>query len=189
MKIYFDASGRGFDEYGEKYNAIVGCLEKMGFSVLNNTLSQSVANEYYEGSQEDRVKRYSRLIKLLKESDIVVLEISTHSLSMGYWLQKALELSKPIIALYFKGHKPFFVDGVQDEKLQVIEYTLDDLDKLLEYAISYASDQQDTRFNFFISPIHQSYLDWIAKNRKIPRSVFLRRVIEKHKEENEEYQG
>ena len=61
------------------------------------------------------------------------------------------------------------------------------VEEALKLALDYASDQMDTRFNFFISPKHGNYLDWISKNKKVPRAVYLRRLIEKDMDENKEY--
>ncbi|KUK79229.1 MAG: hypothetical protein XD95_0535 [Microgenomates bacterium 39_7] len=187
MKIHFDASGRGFDEFGKYYKKIDDVIKELGHQSTNNMFDSSVVQQFYDGPHEKRVRRYKNLMTSLKQSDLVVLEVSIHSLSMGFWMQKALELNKPVIALHLKEYDPSFLQGIDNEKLQLIEYEEENLEEVLRYAIDFASDQQDTRFNFFISPKHQNYLDWISQNRKIPRSVFLRRLIEKHMEENEEY--
>lgn len=187
MIIHFDASGRGFDRFGKYYKKIGDVIEELGHQITDNSFNVSVANEFYEGEHKTRVGRYKDLMAKLKKSDLVVLEVSIHSLSMGFWMQKALELNKPVIALHLKDYDPSFLQGVDNDKLQLIEYEEENLEEVLRYAIDFASDQQDTRFNFFISPKHQNYLDWISQNRKLPRSVFLRRLIEKHMEENEEY--
>lgn len=187
MKIYFDASGRGFDQFGKYYRQIDDFIKDLGHENLNDLFNESVVQQFYEGPHKKRVNRYQDLLNNLKKSDLVILEVSIHSLSMGFWMQKALELNKPVIALYLKGREPKFIEGVQNDKLQVIEYEDINLKEVLKYSIDFASDQQDTRFNFFISPKHQNYLDWIARNRKIPRSVFLRRLIEDHMKQNEDY--
>jgi hypothetical protein len=45
----------------------------------------------------------------------------------------------------------------------------------------------DTRFNFFISPKIGNFLDWIAKKKKLPRAVYLRKLIEDDMDKNKEY--
>jgi len=42
-----------------------------------------------------------------------------------------------------------------------------------------AKRRMDVRFNFFVSPKILAYLDWVAQKRMVPRSVFLRNLIEK----------
>ncbi len=189
MKIYFDQSGRGVKKLGDHYEEIYQQIEKLGHTNLRPVTDPEYREEFYKGDHKARVDHYIKTIDYIKKADIVVLEVTIHSLSMGYILERSLQLSKPVIALYQKGYKPAFAEGIVDEKFQLIEYSDHDLSEVLSSALSFASDQQDTRFNFFISPKHQNYLDWIAKNRRIPRSVFLRRLIEQHMTDNEDYQG
>jgi len=187
MKIFFDYSGRGVKDFGKNYKKILDTINSLGHTNLRKLTTEEERQEFYSGDHKARVNHYNTLIAYIKKADIIILELSMHSLSMGYLLQKALESSKPVIALYQKKFDPSFATGIQNDRLQVIEYSPDELKKVLEFAIKYAQDQQDTRFNFFISPKHQSYLDWIAKNRKVPRSVYLRDLIEEDMKENSEY--
>jgi hypothetical protein len=106
---------------------------------------------------------------------------------MGFIMQKALELSKPVIALYHSNNSPFFATGIENDKLQVIEYNDENLERVLADALDYAKDQADIRFNFFISPKISNFLDWMSKEKRIPRSVYLRRLIENDMAKNDEY--
>lgn len=186
MKIYFTASARGVDNLSNNYSLIHQYIEDLEHTNLDNNVLQKKEN-IYGNDHSARVKLYNEAMAKIKKSDLVVLEVSTHSLSMGFVMQKALELGKPVVALYKKGFDPYFASGIVNDKLQVVEYTDYDLKEVLLTAINFASDQQDTRFNFFISPRHQNYLDWIAKHRKLPRSVYLRDLIEKDMAENKDY--
>lgn len=187
MKIHFDASGRGFDRFGNIYLEIEKIIADLGHQNLNSLFDESVVQQFYEGAHKKRVDRFKELKKSIKEADLLILEVSIHSLSMGYWLQKAIELNKPVIALYLKDYDPKFLEGVKDDKFQLIEYEESEIEEVLKEAIEKAIQSQDTRFNFFISPSHQAYLDWIAKERKIPRSVFLRRLIDEHMRKNKDF--
>ncbi|MGD9129281.1 MAG: hypothetical protein PVJ09_02230 [Candidatus Woesebacteria bacterium] len=192
MKIYFDSSGRGIDKFGKYYQKIYQLIIDLGHENINELIqaeqSKKFRQKFYNGKHDEKIKHYKRTINKIKKADVVVLELSVHSLSMGFLLHKALESGTPVIALYHKGFEPHYIMGVENDKLQVLEYSdKDDLKELLKYALNYASDQQDTRFNFFISPKHQNYLDWISRNKRIPRSVYLRDLIESDMNSNEEF--
>jgi hypothetical protein len=131
---------------------------------------------------------YRHTIDDLKKADICIFEASVPSLAIGHLISMAIEMGKPVIALYKAANIPFFLTGLDDEKIQVIQYELENLKDELSTAIEYASDLQDTRFNFFISPQIGSYLDWVAKNKRVPRAVYLRRLIEEDMRGNKEYQ-
>lgn len=186
MKIFFTGSPRALKANKEGHIKIYNAIEKKG-----KHLSQLVINadpdNFYKAEYENIVKHYHDTISNLKKADIVIAEVSMHSMSMGFLVNKALELSKPVIALYTSGHEPFFLTGIDDTLLQIIEYKNEDVEEKVFDAIDYASSQQDTRFNFFVSPKHINFLDWIAQNKKIPRSVYLRRLIEKEMSNDDQY--
>lgn len=186
MKIYFTGSVSGLDEYKENYTKIVDTLERLGHRVYEETTKVTEEYVYDEISDEDKINYYKKTLKWMNAADIIVVEASHPSLSIGHELSVALEKGKPVIVLYSQGKAPHFLVGVQSEKLIVEKYSLDDLKQTLESALEYASEQQDTRFNFFISPKIANYLDWISREKRIPRAVYLRRLIEEDMRERED---
>ncbi len=187
MKVYFTASARGKNQYPVQYKQIFEKITDLGHTHLDEFLFEVDEENLYDGAHEDQVRLYEKAMHLIKSSDVVILEVSIHSLSMGYVLHKALETGKPVIALYLKGNEPYFALGIENDKLQVVEYEVDNLKDRLSDALDYSQDQMDTRFNFFISPKHQNYLDWISKEKKIPRAVFLRDLIEREMEADDDF--
>ncbi len=118
----------------------------------------------------------------LKKTDITVAEISYPSLGVGHEITLALNSGKPVVALCLAGKKgtsALMLEGIQNERLQIVTYSPQNITAVLKRVMRQAEQIVDIRFNFFISPEHMQYLDWIAKNKKIPRSVFLRNLIDK----------
>ena len=189
MKFYFCASARGHKRFGSYYKQICDLATKSGHTNLDDLAVTVDPNDFYDGDQDHRESHYERTIKNIRSSDIILLEVSTHSLSMGFIMEKALDSGKPVIALYHKGLMPYFAAGINEQKLQVVEYEEATLAKVIEDSFEYAGNQSDTRFNFFISPRQLSYLDWIARERRIPRSVFLRRLIESDMKNSKDFQA
>lgn len=177
MKVYFTASARGKREFEDNYREIYTAIERLGHKNVDDLVIKIDADDLYSGTHDDQVKLYKQAIAHIQESDVVVLEISLHSLSMGYVLHKALDIGKPVVVLYARDHEPYFVHGIENEKLQVIEYSPDSIEETLKSSFDYAEDQMDTRFNFFISPSIGAYLDWVSRKKKIPRAVYLRKLI------------
>jgi hypothetical protein len=186
MKIFFTGSPRALKTKRENHEKIYKALEKKG-EHLSNLVIKADPDNFYQTEYDYVVKHYKSTIKNLKKADIVVAEVSMHSMSMGYLINKALELSKPVIALYTTSHEPFFLTGLDDPRLQIVEYNLSDVEEKVSDALDYAASQQDTRFNFFVAPKHINFMDWIAHNKKIPRSVFLRKLIEREIANDEQY--
>jgi hypothetical protein len=190
MKIYFTASSRGKKDYSENYRKIYDVIENLGHENLDDLIIQTVdENYFYSGSHDDQMKLFKQTLVNIKSCDMVVLEVSVHSLSMGYVMHKALDMGKPVIALYLKGREPYFALGIENEKLQVVDYELNSIENILKSGLDYAEEQMDTRFNFFISPKIGTYLDWVSRKKRIPRAVYLRRLITEDMKKEKEYDG
>lgn len=194
MKVYFSCSVRGAEKLKENYLKIYNLIVKLG----NVNVMHATADDFlltldektiYQSIpiQKQNSELYKNSIKGINAADVVVLEITTHSLAMGFVMQQALNSGKPVIGLYLSGSKPAFAMSIQNEKLFLVEYSVEDLENELSSALSMAEDQIDVRFNFFISPAIGSYLDWISKEKKIPRSVYLRALIERDMRDNPEF--
>lgn len=189
MKIYFIASSRLVDIDPKLYEKIYNFISKDNRMVSDKVMQwikMGVIN-IQEASKKQKVDNYKTSVDCVKKSDLVIMEVSGHSMSMGYLVSKALEISKPVIALYKKGHMPVFLSGIQDPKLRIVEYENGDVLSVLENAITKAKSLVDVRFNFFVSPSILTYLDWVSRRRMIPRSVFLRDLIEKELKKDKEY--
>lgn len=187
MKVYFTGSISGRDKYLKNYQAIVDDLRNRGIEVFEDTISPTKEYIYEEITDQDKIKYYQTVLKWMNQVDVVIAEASTSSLSIGHEISLALEKNKPVVVLYAEGKAPHFLVGVQSEKLQLIKYDLNNLQKVLDEALEYAIAQQDTRFNFFVSPKIVSYLDWVAKNKRLPRAVYLRKLIEDEMRKDKEY--
>lgn len=188
MKVLFTASIAQKDKYGKYYKRIFQYLEKEGFVVESGNLFRMDVESIAEASEEDRLKWYNRSLRNISRSDLVVVEISFPStVNIGHELSIALEKGKPVIALYHKDNDPIFLRGKEKEKLIIVPYDDDDLEQVLKDAVEYATGKADTRFNFFISRRLSSYLDWIAKNRRIPRAVYLRQLISREMRKHRDF--
>ena len=151
-------------------------------------MKRSIADINSETSAESELYA-KRSIRWMKNADVIVFETSKPDVSIGYELAVAVNILKPVVVMYNndKAQPPNSIKGVESEKLQIIGYNEHTLDEILDISLENAHDSADVRFNFFISPAIGSYLDWIAKNKKVPRSVHLRNLIQRDMEENEEY--
>lgn len=187
MRIYFTASLTGKKDFGEEYRKIVSTMESMGHQVYSEHILKNDPEKVLVQSREQTAAAYKEISRQLKSSDLVVIESSFPSTAVGYEISLALENSKPVVVLHQKGKKSFLLEGKVNDRLQMVPYSADSLKEVLEKAIKKAEGMVDVRFNFFVTPQILSYLDWIAKNRKIPRAVYLRRLIERDMGSNKDY--
>lgn len=188
MKAYFTASLRGRENYLDNYTRITETLEDSGFKVMSGDVFSPGAEERVKTqTPEERREAYRRLSVKLKTADLVVAEISTPSISVGHEITSALELGKPVVVLHTVGNGASMLEGMVDERLQVVEYDMENLKKKFLKALDEARKSMDVRFNFFVSPKILNYLDFVAKKRMIPRSVFLRDLIEREMKKDKEF--
>jgi hypothetical protein len=186
MKIYFTAPLNGGISFDKRYKIIEKTLGDLGHKVLaGQAIKKDLEKKNY--NKKESAKIYRQLYRTLKSVEIAIVDVSNPSLSVGYEISLALELNKPVIAIHFKNRKYHLLNSIPNEKLQVVRYDTKNLKKQLEKAIKTALDMVDVRFNFFITPQLLSYLDWISGKRRIPRSVFIRSLIEKDMEGNKDY--
>jgi len=98
MKIYFAGSIRGGREDVSLYAEIIKYLGKYG-----EVLTEHVADENLLVSGEQNLSDkeiHDRDIDWLKQSDVIVAEVTAPSLGVGYEIRYAVELEKRVLCLY-----------------------------------------------------------------------------------------
>ncbi len=121
MKIYFAGSIRGGREDKEIYLQIIEHLSRYGKVLTEHVGSQNI-NDIGESDLSDN-QIYSRDTSWLQEADVMIAEVSTPSLGVGYEIRKAEEMGKKILCLYRnqQGKKlSAMISG--NSNLEVIEY-------------------------------------------------------------------
>ena len=191
MQVYFIASSRLVAKNKQIYERMyrtIGAEHKMVSNKVWQWIKKGVA-DLSEATIETKKDNYQKTIKAINKSDIVVMEISGHSMSMGYILSQALEQNKPVVVLYKKGMERIFVRGIVNSKLILAEYDQQNLEKVIREAIDRVKGLVDVRFNFFVSPRILNYLTWVSEKRRIPKAVFLRHLIEREMKKEREFKG
>lgn len=190
MKVYLNASLRGKKRYEKNFELLKKAIEAAGHEVVAAPVLEGDIDEKIEGELKKVTDYFKRRRGWLKKSDVCVFEVSFPSTGIGFEIALALQLSKPVVAFHVEdAPKNEVIETIKDEKFQVVEYQLDKLAKVVQSALDYASEQMDTRFNFFISPEIGSYLDWVSKMKKVPRAVYLRKLIEEDMKSESEFEG
>ena len=180
MKVYFTASITGKKQYLPNYLKIVRYLESKGHTVQAHHILDSTESEMRLKTKEDRLKFHKQLSTWIQNADFMVVEASFPSISVGYEISLALQNRKPVLILYSEGDAPNLFASFNDEKLVCEKYTMETVTELIEDFMCYASGACDTRFTFFITPKIATFLDTVSVKEKIPKSVYLRKLIEEH---------
>lgn len=188
MKVYFSASISEMNPTAkDNYKSIVDTLESFGHSVIANHVLMRNSDSYDGQDEKEAISIQRKLTKWKKQADLVVVEVSNKSFGVGQEISMAVSSNKPVIALYNSDKEPHILKDEGTDLILLVKYNQQNLRQVLKEAVEYSAEQQDIRFNFFISPYLVHYLDWVAKTKRVPRSVYLRDLIEKDMKENEEY--
>ncbi len=98
MKIYFAGSVRGGRDDSSVYNKIIKHLTMHGDVLTEHIGNKTLTDSGEEGFTEDYI--YNRDMAWLKKADVLVAEVSTPSLGVGYEIGKAEDMNKKILCLY-----------------------------------------------------------------------------------------
>jgi len=101
MKIYFACSISGGRKDEKAYQYMVQLLIGMGINVPTAHIAETGVEEV-DDKEEPRYI-YERDVNWIRESDLLVAEVSTPSHGVGYEIGFALDLDKPVLCLYQKG--------------------------------------------------------------------------------------
>ena len=130
MKIYFAASIRGGRDYVRDYKIIISQLSTYG-KVLTEHIADDKLDDQGENISETAI--FERDTGWLRESDIIVAEVTQPSLGVGYEIALGESLGKRIICLIKQqsGNLSVMIKG--NRKLEVLEYkSVDELPAILK---------------------------------------------------------
>lgn len=97
MKIYFAGSIRGGREDSELYGRIIAVLAKHG-EVLTEHIGNGQITE--QGEDLPLSEIYERDIRWLGSADVLVAEVTTPSIGVGYEIGRAEAQGKRVLCLY-----------------------------------------------------------------------------------------
>jgi nucleoside 2-deoxyribosyltransferase len=179
MTIYFTGSFTGKEKNLSNYNRIVKYLESKGHKVISDHIIKVEEKEVQYEKREERLAFHDQLEKWLNTCDFMIAETTFPSISVGFEISLALHRGKPVLILYNNNEPPTLLAHHKNENLVCEHYTDDTLAQVIEEFISYVEGAEDTRFTFFITPKIANYLDDVSRKEKMPKSVYLRKLIEK----------
>ncbi len=98
IKIYFCGSIRGGRGLAEKYGQIVKMLQNFGTVLTEHIADKDIIEKEAESQTDEEIYIQDR--NWLEESDIVIAEVTTPSLGVGFEIGYAIRMKKPILCLY-----------------------------------------------------------------------------------------
>ena len=178
MLAYFTGSLAGRKYHLAKYKKIVEILEGRNIEVIAEHILAANERKISQETRDERLKFHRELEGWIRNCDFMIAETSFPSISVGYEISLALQNAKPVLVLYSEGDPPSLIAAHENERLVCERYTLETLESVILDFILYAKGSNDTRFTFFLTSHLSGYLEKAAKKARLPKSVYLRQLLE-----------
>jgi hypothetical protein len=96
LRIYFSGSIRGGRADAQVYHDMIEYLKTFG-----NVLTEHIGRlDLVDEREMPPCQIHDRDLTWLKSSDVIIAEVTTPSLGVGYELGRAVEMGKPILCLF-----------------------------------------------------------------------------------------
>ena len=121
MKIYFACSISGGRQDEKVYQQIVKLLDELGVEVPTAHIAETGIEQV--DSHVDANEIYQRDVDWIRESDLLIAEVSTPSHGVGYEIGYALSHHKPVLCLHNqRAVVSKMITGNPDSLLSVTSY-------------------------------------------------------------------
>jgi 2'-deoxynucleoside 5'-phosphate N-hydrolase len=98
MKIYFAGSIRGGRDDKALYASMIEYLSQFGLVLTEHVADANLTESGEDGQSDEWI--YARDMSWLRESDVVIADVSTPSIGVGYEVAQAEVLNKKILCVY-----------------------------------------------------------------------------------------
>lgn len=147
MRIYFLGTFSGGRDLVDNYNLIVKRLEALGHEVL----SKQIADKDLDSSEENKTATYiyDRELKKINSCDVIIAEVSESGVGIGYFINHALSITKPVLALSYKPlvqRISIVLEGNPSENLYLDHYTVDSLKSVLKRFLDHIETRKSAEF-------------------------------------------
>jgi nucleoside 2-deoxyribosyltransferase len=123
MNIYFAGSIRAGRDDAQLYRKLIAGLARFG-RVLTEHVGDLTSED---GEAEDDCTIYERDMRWLESADVVIAEVSTPSLGVGFEIARAVQMGKRTLCLYRSRHRgkvSAMISGCPG--ITLVEYTTQD---------------------------------------------------------------
>lgn len=187
MKIGFLTSKRAERQFPQEYRMIVEYLQEKGHEVTHHMdvpLEKILPLSYAE-----RQELFMKFYQNLAECDLVFADTSIQSTQVGFGLAYLRLKGLPVVILS-QGEvaNQFFPRGEvysNLESMMAYQYNKSNIKEKLTDALDFMSQHVDKRFTIIFPPHLLNKIEAVARKKKLPKSVFIRQLIEedlKHQE-------
>lgn len=192
MKVFYTSSSKFLKDESKIYKSGLKYLKSIGNKVqdyVNINFEEFHSNPISEDMYTKASKEQNEGIK---NSDVVIADITQSSGAIGFYIAMSLNNKKPVLVLRKKikelDRTPGPIIGYKSKLLTFKEYTNDDeRNKAIKNFINQSKKKLDSKFILIVSPEIDSYLTWSAQEKRMHKAQIVRDAIEQVMEKDNEY--
>lgn len=178
MKAYFTAAIARSPDQSAHYMGIIDHIQHLGHSV--SSAHTTAAKPTIDQDDRKTVLDFQEKVeKWIHDCDFMIADVTYPSVSVGYEISHALRLNKPVLVFYEKNGPPSLLRFHENDNMATEHYDPRTYKESIEHFIRTIERKVETKFIFLITPKIAEFLNDIALKEKIPRSVYLRKLIER----------
>lgn len=134
-------------------------------------------------------KTFSALDKNIKDTDILIVEVTNADANIGYQIARALEEKKVVITLEDDKNDTKYAVVHGNSSKQMIQYTYNskNIVETINEATKEAISRLDSKFILIISPEMDRYLNWASKVKRTHKAQLVRSALEALIKKDREY--
>ncbi len=182
MNIYFTASTKNMAVDKTRYQKVIDIIESLGHK--NSNYVHNYENTSLNKEVEKQLKKknvYDYQLSMIDKSDLLLADINTQSVTIGYQINYAISKKIPVLVIHKKDDNhvlPVVLTSNHKGLLSIIHYeSLDDLESKLSLQIKNLRSGS-LKFNFYIDLSQYNFLERESKEKNIPKSELLRKIIQ-----------
>lgn len=185
MKIFFNASIAGKEKYGKDYEVIIRALQELGHEIIHTHVTQGECITKDIKLRKKHQKYSSSIKNLLNKAEVMVVESSYPSISVGYLISIALYQHKPTLVLY--QHNPHrLLVGDSSRFMTLKSYNPNNYPKLVATIHNFLEATRKKslkfRFNLMLDETMNNILASKSRTYQISKADYIRQLIEKNLE-------
>lgn len=191
MKIYYSATVTDNETLRSIYKNVVDLLKKEGHNVFEYGSDRIDPSQLANREDSDIVDTYKELDKYLRNSDMLIADVSLPSVGIGYEVSQAIIMKKPVLVLKYQksGYEPLAtIEGNKSAYLQYKVYNETSINHALKNFLTFAKDKVNTKFILIIPAEIDRYLEWNVREKGVSKAEITRNAVEEMMKDDKQYE-
>ena len=192
MRVFFTCSTKSINKHAKIYRAVRDEIISFGHQINRDWIDYSI-NVSERGIPDIPSHTvYKDVMSAILTADVIIVDATVRSMSVGHQLTYSLQKSKPVLLLRKKDkdkrHEKLFIEGSEFKDLHTVEYeNISDVRKALEQFFKKYEDKSTRRFNLVLTGAQDSYISWAAFNYKKTKTDIIQEAVDKMVEKDTVY--